>query len=309
MKVFSIAPILFLCCLWATPNVAHAQATRTWVSGVGDDANPCSRTAPCKTFAGAISKTAAAGEINCLDPGGFGAVTITKSLAIICEIGTAGVLVSGTNGIVVNASPTDIVYLEGLDIEGLTTGLNGVDILTAAKVSIVKSKIRGFTTAGIGIYNSSSGVRVDVIDSVIADNSGEGIQSKPSGGAGNRVMIDRSRVSNNGGDGIMANGTTTTGSIKMSIRDTEAVHNTADGFVAYSAGATVEILMDGCGAFDNNRGINASGSGATASFTRCIISANSIGVNEVGVGQAISYGTNSITGNGSTGVFATTPQQ
>src|SRR5438132_2856778 len=93
---------------------AQAQATRTWVSGVGDDANPCSRTAPCKTFAGAISKTAVAGEINCLDPGGFGAVTITKSIIISCEAGTAGVLVSSTNGIVVQAAPTDVVYLRGL---------------------------------------------------------------------------------------------------------------------------------------------------------------------------------------------------
>src|SRR3989440_249753 len=83
---------------------AHAQATRTWVSGVGDDANPCSRTAPCKTFAGAISKTAAGGEINCLDPGGFGAVTITKSIAIDCSEVFGSVLVSGTNGIVISGS-------------------------------------------------------------------------------------------------------------------------------------------------------------------------------------------------------------
>jgi hypothetical protein len=82
---------------------AQAQATRTWVSGVGDDANPCSRTAPCKTFAGAISKTATGGEINCLDPGGFGGVTITKSIQIICQV-EAGVLVSGTNAIIVNAA-------------------------------------------------------------------------------------------------------------------------------------------------------------------------------------------------------------
>ena len=85
---------------------AHAQATRTWVASVpsgGDDANPCSRTAPCKTFAGAISKTAASGEINVLDPGGFGAVTITKSITISSEGFEAGVLVSGTNGIIINA--------------------------------------------------------------------------------------------------------------------------------------------------------------------------------------------------------------
>src|SRR5436853_966367 len=78
---------------------ADAQATRTWVSGVGDDVNPCSRTAPCKTFAGAISKTAASGIINCLDPGGFGAVTITKSITIDCEETLGGLLAAGTNGV------------------------------------------------------------------------------------------------------------------------------------------------------------------------------------------------------------------
>ncbi len=95
--------------LLAPMTPAHAQATRTWVSGVGDDANPCSRTAPCKTFAGAISKTAAGGEINVLDPGGFGAVTITKSITIDCDTVAGGVLSSGTNGIVVNAGADDRV--------------------------------------------------------------------------------------------------------------------------------------------------------------------------------------------------------
>src|SRR3954466_8436206 len=100
-------------------SLADAQATRTWVSGVGDDANPCSRTAPCKTFAGAISKTAAAGEINALDAGGFGAVTITKSITISGEGVEAGVLVSGTNGINVFTGASDVVVLRGLDIIGL----------------------------------------------------------------------------------------------------------------------------------------------------------------------------------------------
>src|SRR2546428_7303661 len=93
----TFAATLLVLLLQAAP--AHAQATRTWVSGVGDDANPCSRTAPCKTFAGAISKTAPSGEINCLDPGGFGAVTITKSITIDCHEVFGSVLVSGTNAI------------------------------------------------------------------------------------------------------------------------------------------------------------------------------------------------------------------
>src|SRR5271165_5166220 len=103
-------------------GTAHAQATRTWVSGVGDDANPCSRTAPCKTFAGAISKTATGGEIDVLDPGGFGALTITKAITIDGTPVIAGVLVSGTNGITISAGANDLVILRGLDIDGLGTG-------------------------------------------------------------------------------------------------------------------------------------------------------------------------------------------
>src|SRR5688500_11535540 len=87
---------------------AQAQATRTWVSGVGDDVNPCSRTAPCKTFAGAISKTATNGEINCLDPGGFGAVNITKSITIDCKNTHGSILNSGTTGVIVNLAAADV---------------------------------------------------------------------------------------------------------------------------------------------------------------------------------------------------------
>src|ERR1700742_3346326 len=125
--------VMAIACFGAV--AAHAQATRTWVSGVGDDVNPCSRTAPCKTFAGAISKTAAAGAINCLDPGGFGAVTITKSMTIDCSEVFGSVLVSGTNGIVISGAGIKVV-LRNLDIQGVNTGINGVSILNAAEVII-----------------------------------------------------------------------------------------------------------------------------------------------------------------------------
>ncbi|MBA4003937.1 MAG: hypothetical protein C0477_11035, partial [Delftia sp.] len=131
---------------------AWAQATRTWVSGVGDDVNPCSRTAPCKTFAGAISKTAAKGEINVLDPGGFGAITITKSITIDGSGGAiAGVLVSGTNGITVSANPSDTVVLRSLDINGVDQGLSGVNILQAGKVVVENVKIQGFAQAAVRV--------------------------------------------------------------------------------------------------------------------------------------------------------------
>jgi hypothetical protein len=151
---------------------AFAQATRTWVSGVGDDANPCSRTAPCKTFAGAISKTAAAGEINVLDPGGFGAVTITKAITIRADHVEAGVLVSGTNGIVVAAGPSDQVVLEGLDIEGLGTGIDGVRIISGAAVYIIRCTIHHFTGNGVNLLSSTPNSRVVIKDSYVMQNSG-----------------------------------------------------------------------------------------------------------------------------------------
>src|SRR5690349_24119023 len=135
--------------LTAMGPTAQAQATRTWVSGVGDDANPCSRTAPCKTFAGAISKTAPGGEINVLDPGGFGAVTITKAISISSEGFEAGVLVSGTNGIVVQAGAADVVILRGLDFEGLGTGLSGIVFNSGAALHVERCTIRAFTSFGI----------------------------------------------------------------------------------------------------------------------------------------------------------------
>jgi hypothetical protein len=168
-------------------GAAHAQATRTWVSGVGDDANPCSRTAPCKTFAGSISKTAAGGEINVIDPGGFGAVTITKSITIRSDHIEAGVLVSGTNGIVVSTASTDNVVLEGLDIEGLGTGIHGVHIIGGGNVTIVRCTIHHFTGNGVNLVGTA-GARALVIDSIITQNAG-GFNVSGAGGASNSGIL------------------------------------------------------------------------------------------------------------------------
>jgi hypothetical protein len=183
---------------------ASAQATRTWVSGVGDDANPCSRTAPCKTFAGAISKTATGGEINVLDPGGFGGVTITKSITIRSDHIEAGVLVSGTNAIIVNAGATGKVVLEGLDIEGLGTGLNGVQILSGQAVYIIRCDIRRFTQNGVNSASSTAGARVIIQDSTINMNGG-GVNVKGNG-VGNAVAIINTLVDGNTNFAAQADG-------------------------------------------------------------------------------------------------------
>jgi hypothetical protein len=141
--------LLTFLCLWS--GGAHAQATRTWVSGVGDDVNPCSRTAPCKTFAGAISKTAAGGEIDVLDPGGFGTVTITKAITIDGGGTLASILASGTNGINVNAGAADIVILRNLSINGAgtTLGLNGVNFLSGLRLIVENCTMENFSQSAI----------------------------------------------------------------------------------------------------------------------------------------------------------------
>src|SRR6476660_2468917 len=174
MKIFAVV------LLWA--GLAGAQASRTWVSGVGDDANPCSRTAPCKTFAGAISKTAAGGEIDALDPAGYGAVTITKAITIDGGGGqVASILVSGTNGIVVQAGPADVVTLRNLRINGIegtgAGGLNGIRYLAGAALHIENCNIFGFTGDGINVATGTSGA-LFVTDTFLTNN-GNGIQIAP----------------------------------------------------------------------------------------------------------------------------------
>ena len=201
----------------ASVNPASAQAVRTWVSGVGDDANPCSRTAPCKTFAGAISKTAAAGEINVIDPGGFGAVTITKSISIVAEGQTAGIAASFINGIIINAAAADRIVLDGLDIEGFGNGLNGIRILNAGSVLIKNTDIRNFrggTGIGIDIQDVTDSA-IYVQDSTITGNL-VGISVKNST-VPNRVFIDNTRIVENTAVSLQADGTKARATINASL--------------------------------------------------------------------------------------------
>ena len=206
--------------IMATP--AAAQATRTWVSGVGDDVNPCSRTAPCKTFAGAISKTAAGGEINVLDPGGFGAVTITKSITISADGAEGGILTAlGGNGVIINIAGTDgRVVLRGLDIEGFGTGGNGVRIISAFDVLIEDSIIHGFrntaTSAGV-LVNTTTTSRVTIRNSTINSNS-LGISVTAQNGSGH-VKLYNSLVLDNFVGGISVD------SISAAGNDVEILNN------------------------------------------------------------------------------------
>ena len=180
------------------PTTASGQATRTWVSGVGDDANPCSRTAPCKTLAGAMSKTAAGGQISAIDGGGFGAVTVNKSLTIdLRGAWEAGVLTNVSNGITVNAGVNDRVNLRGLKINGLNAPFHGVRVLQARSVKITDTTIWNFGRNGISIENANTNMRVAVRRSVIEDNGGNGVLVAPQGANVARVTLTGNEIDDN----------------------------------------------------------------------------------------------------------------
>ena len=162
----------------------HAQATRTWVSGVGDDVNPCSRTAPCKTYAGAISKTAAGGEIDALDPGGFGAVTITKSITINGAGTLASILASATNGVVINAAAADKIILRNIQINGAgaTLGVNGIRFLAGAQLTVENCTIENFSGIGVDVALAAA-AKVFVKDTFIKQCGQSGIRITSSAGA------------------------------------------------------------------------------------------------------------------------------
>lgn len=268
---------------------ASAQATRTWVSGVGDDANPCSRTAPCKTFAGAISKTAAGGEINALDPGGFGAVTITKSVTIVGDATLAGVLVAGTNGIVVAAGASDVVTLRNLDINGLGQGLNGILFNSGGDLYVDHCKIYGFTQQGI-LFQPSSNSSLFVTDTSLRNNAGGAIYLVPTGsgtptGEINHVTMDGNFRGLRAEDGA-----------NVVIRDSVANNNTFIGFIATATSRPVTMTIENSSSTLNGSAGVTAGSNALVYLSNSTVMRNSVGLQLLG-GSLYTFGNNRVTGN------------
>ena len=297
--VLALIGALCLPLLHAAP--AQALPTRTWVSGVkGDDANPCIITSPCKTFTGAISKTAAGGEINCLDSGGFGGLTITKSIIISCEAGTAS-----TNAITVAVAATDSVTLRGLDIEGGGTGSIGISFTKAGALHVKKCIIRGFSSGaalGISFAPTASG-ELYVEDSYISDNgtgtTGGGIFVKPGAAAGSALAVLNRVSTNNNIVGVRADGTGNAG-VKLSIQSSTSAGSAFGGIVAIgpAGGGTVSVLVDQSDISNNGgNGLDANGSAATLRFARSIVTGNGTSVTAVNGATLLSYGDNDIDGN------------
>ena len=289
INVLAVSVVCLLC-----GSMAQAQATRTWVSGVGDDANPCSRTAPCKTFAGAISKTAPCGEISVLDPGGFGAVTITKSITINGDGTLAGILASLTNGVIVSAGVNDVVILRNISINGACNGINGIRFLTGRTLRVENCTIYGFTNYGIDMLHSTTDVTkpgelvventsITNIGSVAIRGAQNGGQASPSAML-NNVKINRSLI---GFDLLNASIGTISNSVISHVTNQAVV---AENTATINAVSTV--------LFKNGTGILANNTGSTIRFANCDIFNNTTGVNVVAGAIGDRFSNSRVFGNG-----------
>jgi hypothetical protein len=296
---FTLNALVIAISMFAFASMAQAQASRTWVSGVGDDANPCSRTAPCKTFPGAISKTAENGEINCLDPGGFGTVTITKSITIDCHEVFASSLNAGTNGVNIsfdsfNVSGRKTVRLRNINFNGFDSGTTGINITgsagtTGTKVFIEDCMLDGdFGGNAQGIRDTrSGGGQLNINNTTVRNMGSFGILINPAAGSGSGIIkasISNSRVDNCAfGVGASFGSKTTifdsvfagnnvglhvdnpgTGITEMAVDHCVVSNNTGNGFEATSANSAIRV--SNTTAMNNGTLAAASGGGSVSSY-------------------------------------------
>ncbi len=283
--------ILFTGAACFAASTVHAQATRTWVSGVGDDVNPCSRTAPCKTFAGAISKTATNGEINTLDSGGFGAVTITKSITINGKSTIAGVLTNAANAINVNLPAGSTVTLRNLEIDGLTTATHGINFIGGGDLHVEDVQIFGFAGQGINFAPTVAGTSFLFVNNTSIRNAmAGGILVKPGASADAVATVNGSVLDGN------ARGLRAEDGATVVVRNSHASGNDANGFVAVGVSRAVDMTLESCVSAGNGATGVYAGALSTVRLSNVMVTRNLDGLQMVG-GTTISYGNNRLQGN------------
>jgi hypothetical protein len=282
----------------ALPVAAHAQAARTFVSASGSDTNDCSRSAPCRTFAVAITKTGAGGEIDVLNPAGYGPVNITKSISIVNDgVGSAGVLVPpGGTGITINAGPADVVNLRGLIIEGVSSTDGGIAFNTGSSLIIEHCVIRNAAFNAID-FNPNASSSLTVSSTLIADNGGRAFSVFPSGTGTVSLSLNGVAMHNNG-DGVTLAGLSSTGTINAAITDSVLNLGNTGLYVESSATqAPVSVVLDRSVVSNNANGIFVFGVGTTVRLSRSVVSGNGSGWFTTISGVVQSYGNNYIDGN------------
>ena len=303
MRITWCAFIATLVGLCLPPLPAQAQLSRTFVSAAsGSDANDCNLATPCRTFQGAHDKTNDQGEITVLDPGGYGAVTITKSISIVNDgVGEAGMLVSGgATGITVNAPAAAYVNLRGLTVQGIGFGGGtGLVFTSGFALTITNCVVRNHTNHGIVLGPTVDGpVNLSVANTLVADNGSIGIFVIPHANVTARITIDGVKLLNNSSDGLAVDGQIATGTINASVTDSVAAGNGNDGFSVFSSATTSKstlMVVRSVAANNNLHGVAVeSTENATLWLGQSSITGNAIAWQGI-----LSFGDNYIAGNAS----------
>jgi hypothetical protein len=292
--VFNLVALVVL--TLAAGSLAQAQNSRSFISGVGDDGNPCSRTAPCKTFSAAISHTADGGEIDVLDPVGGGAFSANKSVTVDGG-GTYASILTGGNGVLVNdTTGAAVVTIRNLSINGNTTGLNGVRILSAKSVTIENCsifKFRAGTGRAISDERTAAGSKLTVINTTMNDNAGNAVVVLPgTGTSGVSAVFDNVRVFDNTVSGFFFGL-----GAKATIKNSFITTNVNAGVQAADANTKVNIVDTVIS--NNGIGVFGGGGASVTRLTRCTITENNSGVQTQTGGIVESFGDNNIRGNNS----------
>jgi hypothetical protein len=282
---------------------AAAQANRTFVSGLGSDTNPCTLGAPCRSFAQAISVTNASGEIDVLDPAGYGAITISHAISIQGH-GFAGVsTTAGGTGIAISAGTTDTVNLNGLLIEGEGTGQNGIILYQGGNLEIINCVVRHFTASGILIQPTSGTTNFLVSNTIVSDNNVGIFYLPPSGSPSARGIVDHVVATSNRADGVVLNNGTyaSGGTNNITISNSIFSDNSTDGIYAYFlANSPGNVVNIDSSYFSNNTGNGIDAEGAVwLLLGRSVVTGNGTGIlNNTVSGQFDTYGDNRINWNG-----------
>jgi hypothetical protein len=283
---------------------AQAQNTRSFVAGSGSDSNPCTNGAPCRSFAQAITVTNAKGEIDVLDVAGYGPLTITKAISIVNDgVGTASVAVpSGYSGIgiTINAGMNDAVNLRGLTIDGEGNGGTGIQLNAGGSLTITNCVIRDVLLDGINFLPNHAS-NLSISNTLVANNAGSGIAMTPSGSGAVTAVLDHVEVDNNASDGIAVNGSSSSGTVNVTLSDSvvagttnTALYVTTDTLLSE---APTTLMVFHSVAANNGTGIEADGAGAVLRVGQSTVTENSTGYDAASSGVIDTFGDNYFSGN------------
>jgi hypothetical protein len=284
---------------WHCTTPAQAQS-RVFVAALGSDANPCTFSAPCRSFQKAHDTVTAGGEIDVLDPAGYGALTITKPISIQGH-GYAGLAVPSGDGITINAGSADKISLRGLLLDGIGTGASGIAFSNGASLDIQDCVIRNFAVDGINFQPGASSALL-ISGAHIAANliTGINVVPPPSGtltGAIERV-VSKGNGSNGAGSGFRLFATSGTATTVFTIAESVMSNNANNGIGVFGGGGPSTVTVWHSAISNNNaNGLLASGNTAVIRVTRSMITGNDTGLSTQNSGSIVSFGDNSLAGN------------